>query len=469
MAEPLSDSDADDSAGESAPRAEEDEGEEDDGSSSLDSAAQALVAPGWRTWPRFERQALGSWDAHFALWVELLLKQQLDPELDALLVAEPQHEASAAYLSAVHRVEAWFGAQRDSLVGSSAWTADARAALETRPQLSSVRTAPTGDCEVCGRLNHPATHIIRLRGRPAWCSQLWCGEATASAAVSSALRSGADVVELAVGRFCHGRALAFHALAHFKYHARAIVQASARPLLQRGVAAEEIVARLLPPPPARSTLLEQLRERADGALSASQQWLAEGGGARDGGARGRRPASAAPRLFGPAAGASDDDDDLRDFIVHGRGSDSGGDSGSGGSSGGDEDSYFGPGGCEQGDGEDEAPPTDDEIWDAEVPPQSAGAADAEFAGAAAIVARAAGSDPATPASGPAADDSERRHLLPIREKGDDAVYGSRTAHDSDDDTAGSRQPLRPNRSPAAAPRQRHRVRAIVMDDDDDED
>lgn len=126
-------------------------------------------------------------------------------------------------LACARRVEASLCDRKRFLVDSTAWTPSFATCVHTRPRLCvEPCDIKHGDCEACGRANHPSTYVMRFEGRAYDADALWRFDAPVASKrgdVDDARRFQArEAVEFAVGRFCCARAQVYHVLHHGKRH-----------------------------------------------------------------------------------------------------------------------------------------------------------------------------------------------------------------------------------------------------------
>jgi len=145
-------------------------------------------------------------------------------------------------LACARQVEASLCDRKRFLVDSTAWTPSFATCVHTRPKLSvEPCEIKHGDCEACGRANHPSTYVMRFVGRAYDADALWrfdAPDASKRTGADDARRSQArDAVEFAVGRFCCARAQVYHVLHHGKRH---LLQ-SLRDRLDRGTTRQSAV------------------------------------------------------------------------------------------------------------------------------------------------------------------------------------------------------------------------------------
>jgi len=252
-------------------------------------------------------------DEAVRLWCELLLKSELDPDFERLVLSTPQNKDSALFLSAASKVdsvftgirdsfldstvESVFIGIRDSLLDSSAWAHPFRHALQTLPEMLGAEVCGGADCEACGRKSHKAQIRVRLRGRKVDALARWIGGPGAKA-IDSGRQSGRKYgtredagFEFLCGSHCYSRASAYHDVLHFKVWASGRLRAAAKQLAAQGMEPADIADKLLSPPnegaggsgrakrlTGAGRVVQQIEERCQELLEQSTAWNAERGG-----------------------------------------------------------------------------------------------------------------------------------------------------------------------------------------------
>lgn len=145
-------------------------------------------------------------------------------------------------LACARQVEASLCDRKRFLVDSAAWSPSFAQCVATRPRMCvEACAAKLGDCEACGRANHPSTYVMRFVGRAYDADALWrfdAPHASKKTRVEGRHRARArEGVEFHVGRFCCARAQVYHGLHHCKHH---LLQAL-RERLERGPTPEAAV------------------------------------------------------------------------------------------------------------------------------------------------------------------------------------------------------------------------------------
>ncbi|GAQ77956.1 hypothetical protein KFL_000060210 [Klebsormidium nitens] len=152
----------------------------------------------------------------FEMFVEYVLRTIQDPEY------KKEARRDDELMASVRRSEEALTSRRTQLVESTAWTPEFKRALDSRPGLACRDTRDHEDCQACGRANHPSTHIMVFSGERLRPGEVWEFDMAVSAASrlhndNEGEEDENEGEEFLVGRFCYARAMAYHALHHYKW------------------------------------------------------------------------------------------------------------------------------------------------------------------------------------------------------------------------------------------------------------